>query len=68
MADYNDLKVQLDAAAESLSKGNVNFDNEGRKSLIAACDKLKATLESPLDVAFRLVFSVCQPLTSPQLI
>lgn len=35
------------------------LEEQERKQLLQACDRLKSKLESPVDLTTRLVFSVC---------
>ncbi|OAX79773.1 hypothetical protein ACJ72_05905 [Emergomyces africanus] len=48
-----ELTKALNAAADS----SVQASNEERLALIAACDKLKARLESPMEATLRILFS-----------
>lgn len=67
MADLSSLKAKIDAAVGFISTENTVIDDEIRKALIAACDQLKGVLESPVDVASKLVFAVFQLVTNFQL-
>lgn len=49
------LVDQLSATAETLP----SLGESERRRLLQACDKLKNKLETPFDVASRLVYSVC---------
>ena len=57
-------------AAQSLTKdiiaataGSLGpLDETQRTELLAACDKLKGTLEDPLEMTSRILFGVCQSL------
>ena len=58
--DLNDLTAQLNSAVKVSRLGRTIIQDEERTNLIAACDQLKAVLESPVDFASRLVFAVLQ--------
>ena len=55
----SDLKLDITAAADG-SYGSL--EETERVGLLAACEKLKKTLESPLEVTSRVVFGVLHSL------
>jgi len=50
------LIEKLNATAETLP----SLKESERRQLLQACDRLKNKLETPFDLASRLVFSVCR--------
>ena len=58
--DVQDLIRHVTAAAQA-SPGQVK--EEERVELLAACNKLKGALETPLDLTTRVIFGVGTPLT-----
>ena len=52
------LEEDLDSATDALKSLPHGSDTQQRKNLAAACDRLRATIESPVDLTTRLLFSV----------
>ena len=59
MAHLNNLEQSVRMAAKDIYSSNKSLSKDEKKNLIAACDELKASLETPIDLAFKLVFTVC---------
>lgn len=58
MANLETLETSIRTTAKEICSSKGNLSKDERKKLIAACDQLKASLETPVDFAFKLVFAV----------
>lgn len=54
---FSDIIKLVNEAVGTLPSGN-DVKNEERMELIAACERMKASLESPLEFVTRIIFGV----------
>ena len=64
MANLKDLEISIRMAAKNVCSSKESLSKDERKKLMEACDQLKASLETPIDLAFKLVFAVCHQLVT----